>query len=67
MRESPTLGETSRLGEVVGLEGVFVVDGACLPTLPGKPHTLVIMANADRIGKWIAKRVIDTNKDDFKR
>ncbi|MGQ0800639.1 MAG: FAD-dependent monooxygenase [Pseudomarimonas sp.] len=36
-------------GEVVGLPGVHVVDGAVLPMLPAKAHTLTIMANADRI------------------
>jgi choline dehydrogenase-like flavoprotein len=36
-------------GEVAGLPGVHVVDGAVLPVLPAKAHTLTIMANADRI------------------
>lgn len=54
MRKSPSLGETSQRGEVEGLGGVFVVDGACLPTLPEKSHTLTIMANADRIGRQLA-------------
>lgn len=54
MRVSPTLGETSQCGEVNGLDGVFVVDGACLPTLSEKSHTLTIMANADRIGRQLA-------------
>lgn len=54
MRESPSCGETSQHGEVEGLDGIFVVDGACLPTLPEKSHTLTIMANADRIGRQLA-------------
>lgn len=54
MRKSPSPGETSELGEVSGLKGVYVVDGACLPLLPGKSHTLTIMANADRIGRKLA-------------
>jgi hypothetical protein len=54
MRKSPIVGETSQLGEVLGLEDVYVVDGACLPVLPEKSHTLTIMANADRIGSLIA-------------
>lgn len=54
MKERPILGETSAMGGIVGLDGVYVVDGACLPTLPEKSHTLTIMANADRIGKMIA-------------
>lgn len=55
MKESPVIGQTSAVGEILGLDGVYAVDGACLPTLPEKSHTLTIMANADRIGKWIAK------------
>lgn len=51
MRALPSIGETSKFGEVVGLDGVFVVDGACLPWLSEKSHTLTIMANADRIGR----------------
>ncbi|MDP2203194.1 MAG: FAD-dependent monooxygenase [Methylicorpusculum sp.] len=54
MRDNPAIGETSSLGEVKGLDGVYVVDGACLPILPAKSHTLTIMANADRIGSLIA-------------
>jgi len=56
MRRSPSLGETSKYGEVRGLKGVFVVDGACLPTLLEKSHTLTIMANADRVGRYLAVR-----------
>jgi choline dehydrogenase-like flavoprotein len=54
MKKLPVIGETSQLGEVKGVEGVYVVDGACLPLLPEKSHTLTIMANADRIGNLIA-------------
>lgn len=55
MRKYPTAGETSPLGEVAGLERVYVVDGACLPVLSERPHTLTIMANADRIGRRISR------------
>lgn len=54
MRHKPVIGETTPLGEVKGMDGVYVVDGACLPILPAKSHTLTIMANADRIGRSIA-------------
>ena len=40
-----------------GLEGVHVVDGACLPSLTEKSHTLTIMANADRIGRNLARQM----------
>lgn len=54
MNKLPVIGETSEVGEVKGLDGVYVVDGACLPVLPEKSHTLTIMANADRIGDRIS-------------
>lgn len=54
MKKTPAEGETNPYGELKGLEGVFVVDGASLPILTEKSHTLTIMANADRIGKYIA-------------
>jgi hypothetical protein len=57
MKHLPSVGETSSLGEVKGLDGIYVVDGACLPFLTEKSHTLTIMANADRIGKYISKNV----------
>lgn len=60
MRDSPSLGETSPRGEVLGLDGIFVVDGACLPTLPAKSHTLTIMANADRIGRILVMELRQT-------
>lgn len=54
MRNEPVIGEVNSQGEVKGMRGVFVVDGACLPILPAKSNTLTIMANADRIGSLIA-------------
>lgn len=54
MRHAPKPGETNAYGELHGLEGLHVIDGACLSTLSEKSHTLTIMANADRIGRQIA-------------
>jgi choline dehydrogenase-like flavoprotein len=51
MARDPVRGQTSTEGAVHGLPGVFVVDGACLPALPEKSHTLTLMANADRIAR----------------
>ena len=31
MRDKPVIGDTTSLGEVKGMDGVYVVDGACLP------------------------------------
>ncbi len=44
-------------GKLAGLTNVFVADAACLPSLPAKPHTLTMMANAHRIGNNIARRL----------
>ena len=57
MRHRPILGETNANGELAGLTGVHVVDGACLPTQTEKSHTLTIMANADRIGSILAMQM----------
>ena len=54
MRAAPRAGEADARGEVQGLPGVHVVDGAALTTLPAKRHTLTIMANADRIATALA-------------
>ncbi len=57
MRLKPALGETNAQGELAGLAGVHIVDGACLPSLSEKSHTLTIMANADRIGRILAMQM----------
>jgi choline dehydrogenase-like flavoprotein len=44
---------SSRHGELNAAPGVFVVDGSSLPTVPSKFITLTIMANADRIGRYM--------------
>ncbi len=54
MKLTPSIGESNSIGEVLTLDGLHVVDGACLPVLPAKSHTFMIMANADRIGRIIA-------------
>lgn len=54
MCNNPKIGQTNSNGELAGLEGVYIVDGACLSTLTEKSHTLTIMANADRIGRILA-------------
>jgi choline dehydrogenase-like flavoprotein len=56
MSSNPELGQTDQYGEVFGLKGVYAVDGASLPSLNAKPHTLTIMANADRIGHKISSK-----------
>ncbi|MDI9238737.1 FAD-dependent oxidoreductase [Lysobacter sp. LF1] len=54
IRIDPAPHECRLDGEVAGLPGVYVVDGASLPSLPAKAHTLTLMANADRIARRLA-------------
>ena len=54
MRALPRPHEADHAGEVSGLPGVHVVDGGALTSVPPKPHTLSIMANADRIATSVA-------------
>jgi hypothetical protein len=44
----------SALGELPGVPGVHVIDGAVLPRVPAKHHTFAVMANADRIACKLA-------------
>ena len=46
---------TSTLGELQGQQGLHIVDGSILPSLPSRHVTLTIMANADRIGTQLAR------------
>jgi choline dehydrogenase-like flavoprotein len=59
MKKNPAFGECSKYGEVFGLKNVHIIDAAALPILPEKPHTLTVMANADRIGRFLAKKFKD--------
>ena len=55
----PMGSETSSFGEVRDCPGLFVVDGSVFNRLPAKNHTFTVMANADRIGRYIAHGVAD--------
>jgi choline dehydrogenase-like flavoprotein len=44
-------------GELRRWQNVFVADGSCLSDLPAKHPTFTIMANADRIGRILAKKL----------
>ncbi|WP_354191740.1 GMC oxidoreductase [Bosea sp. OAE506] len=52
---NPRDGETTPYGELAGLAGVFVADAAAFPELSAKPHTLTMMAIADRLGRHLAQ------------
>jgi len=54
MRHDPEPHELNPEGEVRGLPGVYVVDGAALTALPSKSHSFTIMANSDRIARRLA-------------
>jgi len=46
---------TNNYGELHAAPGLHLVDGSALPTIPSKFTTLTIMANADRIGRYLAE------------
>ncbi len=53
---------TSDIGELKDVPNLFIVDGSVLPQLPATHPTLTIMANADRIGAEIGRRIgLDKN------
>lgn len=54
MKRDPGPYETDAFGRLFGTRNVFVVDGASLTDLPAKNHTFTIMANALRIGRYVA-------------
>ncbi|MNF94588.1 hypothetical protein D3C84_773020 [compost metagenome] len=56
MRALPRAGNTNLVGELAGHENLHIVDGACLPQLTEKSHTLTIMANADRIARALLSK-----------
>ena len=57
MRAHPRRGETDGDGALAGLDSVYVADAAAFPALPEKPHTLSMMACADRVGAMLAARL----------
>lgn len=54
MKANPNIGETFPSGLLFGTKNIYMVDGACLPVLPEKSHTLTIMANSERIATQLA-------------
>ena len=60
MRANPGPGDSNAMGQVFGMAGVYVADGAALTSLPARPHTPTIMANAHRIGGVIALEITTT-------
>jgi choline dehydrogenase-like flavoprotein len=46
---------TNNYGELHAAPRLYLVDGSVLPTIPSKFTTLTVMANADRIGRYIAE------------
>jgi choline dehydrogenase-like flavoprotein len=44
-------------GELNNCPGLYIVDGSILPELPAKHCTLSIMANADRIGRYLVGKL----------
>jgi choline dehydrogenase-like flavoprotein len=59
MNKKPVRGQTTSDGEVFGAKGLHIIDAACLPRLYSKPHTLTMMANADRISRSLLKKLLN--------
>jgi len=55
MRSKPAHGETTPDGELMGASGIFIADAASFPAISSKPHTLTMMALADRMAKRIVR------------
>lgn len=49
MRAQSAPGSSDLLGRPYGARAIHVVDASCLPSIPGGPITLLMMANAHRI------------------
>lgn len=61
MREHPRPFECSTQGLLHGTRGVYVVDGAALPSVSAKNLSLTIMANSMRIADGLAQRLLAEN------
>ena len=48
---------TTPKGLLRGTRSVYLADGSVFPDLPAKPLTLTLMANADRVGRIVAKEI----------
>ena len=48
---------TDRDGRLARTRGVYIADGSVFPSLPSKGLTFTMMANADRIGSRLARRL----------
>lgn len=59
MKKTPKTGETNTMGELSGAPGIHAVDGAVLPMISEKSHTLTLMANADRIARMLVEQCIE--------
>ena len=53
MVTDPCLGQCLPTGEVLGLKGVYVIDSAAFPSVPGSTVALLIAANAHRVARGV--------------
>ena len=57
MCELPKSGQCKPSGEVCGLAGVYVVDSAAFPEIPGSTIALLISAHAHHVAQgWIIRQ-----------
>lgn len=56
MADHPSRGVVNRMGEVFGYPGLYVADGAAIPSSLAVNTSLTILANAERIAAGILRR-----------
>ena len=56
MVTDPCLGQCLPTGEVLGLKGVYIIDSAAFPSVPGSTVALLIAANAHRVARGLQTR-----------
>ena len=56
MADAPSAGVVNAHGEVFGCPGLYVSDGACIPSSLAVNTSLTILANAERIAAGILDR-----------
>jgi len=56
MVKDPCIGQCLPTGEVLGLKGVYVIDSAAFPSVPGSTVALLIAANAHRVARGLQTR-----------
>ena len=57
MKSNPGKLESDLNGTLFGFRNIHCVDGSVITELPAKSHTFTVMANADRISRYLVKKL----------